>query len=158
MGSSNYPHSRGGSLGFYEGNPTTVGCWWSAGAKKVETLTESGWVSLSDHPEDVYEHSLIGLESGSMLLIGGCCPLRSEIWRLEKGNWSVLGNMKKPVDSHSALFIGESIYVIAGWGNNEYPLQRIDLDGEEIKDVEIIGSHENGQWYPVLFHANFDYC
>ena len=48
--SSNYPHNRG-SLGFYEGKPTTVGSEYSAGAKKVETLTESGWVSLSDHPE-----------------------------------------------------------------------------------------------------------
>ena len=48
--SSNYPHYRG-SLGFYEGKPTTVGSWYSAGYKKVETLTESGWISLSDHPE-----------------------------------------------------------------------------------------------------------
>ena len=59
---------------------------------------------------------------------------------------------------HSAVFIGESIYVIPGYGDNEYPLQRIDLDGEEIKDVEIIDSHPNGQSWPVLFHADFDYC
>merc|ERR1712150_308596 len=107
---------------------------YSAGSKKVETLTESGWVSLSDHPVNVTFHSLIGLESGSMLLIGGFYSYqsRSEIWRLEKGNWSVLGNMIKPVNGHSAVFIGDSIYVIAGFGNNyEYPLQRIDLDGEE---------------------------
>ena len=41
----------------------------------------------------------MGLESGSMLLIGSDgfagSPIKSEIWRLEKGNWSVIGNMKK---------------------------------------------------------------
>ena len=50
--SSNFPHSYG-SLGFYEGKPTTVGVSseYPAGAKKVETLTGSGWISLDDHPE-----------------------------------------------------------------------------------------------------------
>ena len=60
---------------------------------------------------------------------------------------------------HSAVAIGDSIYVIAGIGNNnEHPLQRIDLKEEEIEHVEIIGSHQTGNEFPVLFHATFDYC
>ena len=53
---------------------------------------------------------------------------------------------KKPVGSHP-----ESTHY-------RQQLQQIDLNGEEIKDIEIIGSHENGQNWPVLFHATFDYC
>ena len=46
------PHAYG-SLGFYEGNPTTVGSRYVNGHRKVETLTSSGWTSLPDHPKYV---------------------------------------------------------------------------------------------------------
>jgi len=92
--------------------------------------------------------------------------LTSHGWRLEEGSWSVIGNLKKGVTGSSAAFIGDSIYVIVGFGPNtdEYPFQRVDLDGEEIKNVEIIdeiirfGNHNNGKSWPVLFHTTFDYC
>jgi len=63
-----YTHKLGG-LGFYQNNPATVGCY--DGHKKAESLTSTGWVALPDHPEALFGHSSIGLDDGSMLLIGG---------------------------------------------------------------------------------------
>ena len=48
--SSTYSH-RAGGLGFYNGQPTTVGDWQDAGRGKVETLTETGWEAVTDHPK-----------------------------------------------------------------------------------------------------------
>jgi hypothetical protein len=42
-------HELGG-LGFYENQPTTVGCYRNK-HKKAETLTSSGWAALPDHPQ-----------------------------------------------------------------------------------------------------------
>ena len=42
---------------------------------------------------EINTHSLIGLESGALLLIGGT-DFNKEIWKLEKGNWSIAGNLK----------------------------------------------------------------
>jgi hypothetical protein len=47
--STRFSHG-GGSLGFYEGNPTTVGSEYENGFQKTETLTSTGWISLADHP------------------------------------------------------------------------------------------------------------
>jgi hypothetical protein len=105
--STKYCHG-GGGLGFYKGNPTTVGCGnlyeWSA-YRKTETLTETGWVQLPDHPwrepdlngnpSDVAWHSLIGLPSGAMLLIGHKTRLLSHIWRLRDDEWSLAGHLKR---------------------------------------------------------------
>jgi hypothetical protein len=48
--SSRYSHRLGG-LGYFNGNPTTVGGFDSDGYRKVETLNEDGWTSLDDFPE-----------------------------------------------------------------------------------------------------------
>ena len=47
-----YSHA-GGGLGFYKGNPTTVGSHDASpelGAVKVETLTSTGWSTMADFP------------------------------------------------------------------------------------------------------------
>jgi hypothetical protein len=51
---------------------------------------------------------------------------------------------------------GSSIYVIGG--SYPYMNQRIDLEAEIVKDVEIIGEHWSYSYYPVIFHAAFYYC
>jgi hypothetical protein len=50
--SSRYPH-RAGGLGYYNGNPTTVGSGSSDEPHKVETLKIDGWTSLNipDFPQ-----------------------------------------------------------------------------------------------------------
>ena len=71
--------------------------------RKVETLTETGWVRLPDHPlntlldwngnRDYIRHtSLLGLPSGSMLLFGN---RSSNIWRLKDDEWSIIGRIKQ---------------------------------------------------------------
>ena len=48
--STTFPHV-GGELGFYNGQPTTVGSYDQNGAYKVETLGVNGWTSLADFPK-----------------------------------------------------------------------------------------------------------
>ena len=48
--SSSYTHLHGG-LGYYNGQPTTVGSEYKDGYRKVETLAQGGWISLGDHPK-----------------------------------------------------------------------------------------------------------
>ena len=47
--STTYPHD-GGGLGFYNGQPTTVGNYFEDGYRKVETMSKTGWTSLPDQP------------------------------------------------------------------------------------------------------------
>ncbi|CBY37719.1 unnamed protein product [Oikopleura dioica] len=47
--STSYTHYKGG-LGFYNGQPITVGSYFSDGHRKVETLSSTGWTSLADSP------------------------------------------------------------------------------------------------------------
>ena len=47
--STTYSHPDG-SLGFYNGQPTTVGSRTSGGYRITETLTSTGWQRLADHP------------------------------------------------------------------------------------------------------------
>ena len=48
--SSYFTHLNGG-LGYYNGQPTTVGSKYEDGYRKVETLAQDGWISLHDHPK-----------------------------------------------------------------------------------------------------------
>ena len=47
--STTYWHPYGG-LGYYNGQPTTVGSNILNGYRKVETLGPLGWTDLTDHP------------------------------------------------------------------------------------------------------------
>jgi len=162
--STNYPHYAG-SLGLYEGNPTTVGSLYSDGFRKVETLTSSGWSLLPDHPQNIKEHNLIGLETGALLLIGGYNSedgaLGKEIWKLEKGNWSVAG-ITEGIKMPSSIKIENYIFVVSGIGFNyeEYPIQRIEIEGNDIKDVKTIAEHPNDNSTPQLLHldSSSDFC
>ena len=53
-----YRH-RGGKLGFYRGQPTTVGSEYGDGRNKVETLSSSGWRVLNDFPKYLKNHLFI---------------------------------------------------------------------------------------------------
>ena len=111
----------------YEGNPTTVGSWFYDGTSKVETLTSDGWKSLADHPEydffpllilmtlfrDAKLHNLVGLNSGSLLLIGGYSN-RKDVWRLENGQWSIDGYMEKVMSRlpNKAFTVSLRVYLL----------------------------------------------
>ena len=68
--------------------------------------------------------------------------------------------MIQTVRTGSALKVGDHVYIFAGSGDNdEYPIQRIDLaEEEQIAGNELIGSHENLFWWPILFETSADYC
>ena len=96
-----------GKLAFYEGKPTTVSCdsWGQENAyceQKVETYDfATGWSYLEEHPvESIYGHSLIGLDDGSLLMLGGknqyAGPAFSkDIWLLSNGDWTKLGSLRE---------------------------------------------------------------
>ena len=99
--STTFTHESGG-LGLYKNQPATVGCY--SDHKDAETLQFSGWSEIPDQPESVLliiqkyikkltralsGHSLIGLENGAMLQLGGKIAstgaFQTAIWQL-KGN------------------------------------------------------------------------
>merc|ERR1712127_1176015 len=66
---ADYNHQNG-ALGLYNNQPTTVGSSVEM-HQKVETLSATGWTALPDHPLRISYHSLVGLDNGAMLLLGG---------------------------------------------------------------------------------------
>jgi len=139
---------------------------YSNGYHKVETLTETGWQGLGDFSQNLFNHNLVGLANGDMLLIGGWAvaeeSFQNSIWRLvaPSGTWKEDGALQKAVSDASAILLGETIYSFAGSGDNfEYPIQRIDMDtGFTINKVEYIG--DQGKWftYPILLAVDTNVC
>merc|ERR1712037_433227 len=106
---SNASHNRAG-LAYYKGKPTSVGSAYSTGYRKVE-----------DYPINVFGHTLVGLDSGDLLVIGGKERSDSggsenlnEIWRMSAIDGSVTkaGDLLKHSYSGASLFIDNSIYVV----------------------------------------------
>ncbi|CAG5077711.1 Oidioi.mRNA.OKI2018_I69.PAR.g8794.t1.cds [Oikopleura dioica] len=158
-----------GSLGYYRGQPTTVGSYEPSGFQKVETYSFSGWQNLPDHPRNTYRHTLIGLESGAMLMLGGLdetiFTYSLEIWLLDTKTqndryWRLIGSLKKFVSFGSALKIGDFIYLVIGYNsaNGVYPIERINIVNDIIVDTEVIGGHDFRSFYPVIFETTADFC
>jgi len=168
--STAYSHSSGG-LGFYTGQPTTVGSDASDGYNKVETLTATGWQVLDDFSQNLRSHSLVGLPNGDMLLIGGFYMLdysaQNSIWRLgaASGTWTLDVALQKRVSEASAILVDETIYSFGGVDEDflssayEYPIQRIDIDTEfTINKVEYIGDQGKHFSYPILLVVDTNVC
>jgi len=160
-----YSHHRGG-LGFYNGQPITVGSFRPDGRRKVETLSSTGWTSLGDSPMDNIGHSLIGVEN-DLLMIGGQSlegHYKQHIWRLRVPNnaWNQEQDLKQKVAWGSAIATGNSIFIVGGYDDNVATYsQRIDLDdNDEIAGVQQIGvlGGEGVYSWPALFVATQDYC
>ncbi|CAG5111124.1 Oidioi.mRNA.OKI2018_I69.chr2.g5458.t1.cds [Oikopleura dioica] len=158
--SSNYGHSYA-KLGLYKNQPTTVGSHGSGDTRKVETLTEIGWSVIGDPPiSNIRAHVLVGLESGNLLMLGGVrdgSTNLDDIWLLSNDSWSRTGTLKSAVRAHSSLQINDSIFLFAGFGSNN-TVQRVDIDGDEIKNSEIIGNHSADEAIPVLFQVSSGFC
>ncbi|CBY13089.1 unnamed protein product [Oikopleura dioica] len=78
-----YSHRNGG-LGYYNGQPTTVGSSSQNGFGKVETLSQNGWTSLADHPMQVFYllQFLINIKKRARP-----SPGRPEKWRYAPDRW-----------------------------------------------------------------------
>jgi len=156
--SAKWTHAYGG-LGLFNNQPATVGCD-DAHHQKAETLSPTGWVSLPDHPLKIWSHSLVGLDNGAMLLLGGwdsgSRSSQTGIWQLKEEEWSRIGELLKPSRSGSAIYVSRSVYYFE-YANSA--IYRVDLDdNEEIEAVEEIGSQPSNYYWPVLFQTDSDYC
>ncbi|CBY30704.1 unnamed protein product [Oikopleura dioica] len=161
--STTYSHRYGG-LGFYGGTPITVGSYYPDGNKKCEVFHGSGWTTLdNDHPSDVYGHSLVGLENGHVLLIGGVDNngWHNTIWRMRGGQtgWESYGSIQEAVRGASTIILDKSIFVIGGSNRDYYPYQRVDLteDGSFEKSALLGYNHLNG-WEPLLLIVDANFC
>jgi len=144
-----HTHGRG-SLGFYKERPTAFGTKFTTcctGAKKVEMLNEANeWVELSDHPMDMVHITLVGLESGALLSMGGMFNSRSEwppkseytndIWMLKENIWSIIGQLNKSIGTVS-LVLNSYIYV---FGESLTKIEVIDDVIRSQDDIGYIGS------------------
>ncbi|CAG5109423.1 Oidioi.mRNA.OKI2018_I69.chr2.g3964.t1.cds [Oikopleura dioica] len=158
--SSNYGHAFG-KLGMYKNQPTTVGS--SYDTEKGETLTNNEWRVIGDPPISgrFWGHVLVGLESGNLLMLGGWTDgnvILDHVWLLSNDSWSRTGTLKSAMYVHSSLKINDSIFLIPGYGEPNHSLERIDMEGDEIKSSEIIGTHSNSQVVPVLFPVSAGFC
>jgi len=149
-----------GALGLFNNQPATVGCW-NAKNQKAETLSATGWTALPDHPLKLAYHSLVGLENGAMLLLGGfdygSGSQQTGIWELQEEYWSRIGELSKPAWSGSAIYVSRSVYYFQIEDN--FAIYRLDLDdNEELEAVERIGSQPGKNSGPVLIQTDSDYC
>jgi len=158
-----YTHYWGG-LGFYNGRATTVGSEKDH-ATKVETLTETGWMKLTDHPTGIDGHMLVGLENRDFLAISGwdrqVRGYSSKIWRLSNNAWSHDGDLQQPIYNASPLKIDNYIYIFPGYSQEERynAIQKISLsDNSDIKETEIIGFQSTFSEWPVLYQSNTYFC
>jgi len=151
-----WSHHYGG-LGYYQGQPASVGCSWNS-HQKVEGLSATGWTNLPDFPLPIYMASLVGLENGSMLRLGGrdgSSEKQTGIWMLKDDKWSRIGELSQPTSYGNALYIGRSVYYFGYYS----AIHRLDFsEKEELQKVELIGTQPGAFYFPVLFHTTSDYC
>jgi len=149
---------RNGALGLYKNQAATVGCS-HAEHQKAETFSDDGWVPLPDHPMKISQHSLVGLDNGAMLLLGGKdrgSAVQTGIWRLKEERWSRIGELSKPAYSGSAIYVSRSVYYFE---YNFSAIHRVDMDdNEELEAVEGIGTQPSKYRVPVLFLTDNGYC
>jgi hypothetical protein len=119
-------------------------------------------------------HSLVGLDNGAMLLLGGIDwgsgSYQTGIWQLKREVWSRIGELSKvwniikknlilvfqPAYYGSAIYVSGSVYYFEYWNS---AIHRLDLDNnEELEAVEEIRRQPKGYSIPVLFQADNDYC
>ena len=117
-----------------------------------------------------YIHSSVGLSTGDLISMGGNNDLKwiTDIWLLkaEDASWSKIGDLLAPMIYHSTLRIGSSVYVIPGrtdiGSDVQHPIQRIDFDGLEIVDIEIIEYQTQdkimGFYRPAVMQVQSDFC
>jgi len=92
-----------------------------------------------------------------MLLIGGRSnddgSSQNSIWRLGavSGTWTENVALQKAVYSGTAILVDNAIYSFGINGNNEGPIQRIDIENDfTIKEIKTIGDQGNQFWWPIL--------
>ncbi|CBY12445.1 unnamed protein product [Oikopleura dioica] len=158
-------HTHGsGSLGYYKEKPTAFGTRWTeccTGAKKIEMFNNTSvWVELPDHPLDMAYVTLVGLENGALLSMGGKFntndqyPWKTQdsydIWILENDIWSILGQLKESLNDRAiSMVVNSSVFVFA------QEMLRIDIDGNEILKQEELGYV---QWPAAYLEVERGFC
>ncbi|CAG5109590.1 Oidioi.mRNA.OKI2018_I69.chr2.g4110.t1.cds [Oikopleura dioica] len=110
-------------------------------------------------------HTLAGLESGAMLMIGGWDEPNFEhtrdIWILNENAWKLIGSLQESNSYGSALRIGDYIYVVSGdkaAPSGSFPVERINVANKEVIETKVIGSHAHQNDIPIIFEATAYFC
>ncbi|CAG5109968.1 Oidioi.mRNA.OKI2018_I69.chr2.g4432.t1.cds [Oikopleura dioica] len=161
--STKYEHHFGG-FGYYNGQPTTVGSAFYWSFQKVETYSSSGWNELADHPKKIYRHTLTGLDSGAMLMVGGRDAESEEnrdIWLLKEGIWDLIGYLQHSQAEASALKVGDYIYIVPREiedSDGLLPIERIQVSNDEVIETKVIARLIDKSTLPVVFEIEIDSC
>ena len=120
-------------------------------------------------------HAIVGLNDGSMLLIGGKANnvYVSDIWQLKDNTWTLVGNLGqvsftfRPFFLYiqanafgTALYIDQSIYYYVGnAGSTPIGHFKIHLTSDEqIESGVQFSTHSVYYNYPIVFETNEDFC
>ncbi|CAG5109482.1 Oidioi.mRNA.OKI2018_I69.chr2.g4014.t1.cds [Oikopleura dioica] len=150
----------------YDGDALTIHD--GSDGHQIETFSIiDGWIQLPEHPWYIFDNSLVGLDSGAIITIGGSyytgppdwtISLMDDIWMLQDGDWSKIGQLA--IRRSSIISIGESIYIYADdyyYNENNYgSVIRLDMDGDEILNSTTIAGYPGGQ--AILTRATPKYC
>ncbi|CAG5109442.1 Oidioi.mRNA.OKI2018_I69.chr2.g3977.t1.cds [Oikopleura dioica] len=120
---------------------------------------------------NIRSHTLIGLESGAMLMLGGYNiegflsndyeGSTKDIWLLKDKIWTQIGVLNEYCEDGSALKIDDYIYLVSGGikdSNGLYPVERIKIVNDEVIHTKVIGGHEFRSEAPVIFEASANFC
>jgi len=161
--STNHTHGSG-SLGFYKGQPAAFGTEWTdccTGARKIELFNDTTeWVELQDHPYDMAYVTLVGLENGALLSMGGKFNVNDkypwstheslDIWILEDNVWSLLGQLERSMRSSAISIVMDSyVYVFA------QKITRIEIVNNKILEKKDLGYSD---WPEAYLDVDPGFC
>merc|ERR1711915_58098 len=134
-----------------------------SGNLAVELWEGGGWTRLADFPhadgDDIWGYSTVTVEE-TMFLIGGENHLNKVSMGRRSGSgisWSRGTNLLIPRKEHRSVVLGQSIFNVGGWNDDDKPLETESWEvAEDTKRYR--HQPEFDKWYPELFVLDTKYC
>ena len=99
-----------------------------------------------------------------MLVLGGWNPgwtssgiYYKTVYLLKNDSWSLVGNLNDPVSDATVIRMSDWIVLVSGDSEKNF-VERFKWDGEQIKELEIIGENPNTILNPIVFESSRNYC
>ena len=99
-----------------------------------------------------------------MLVLGGWNPgltvegiYYKSIYLLNNDSWSLVGTLNDPVSHATVIRISDWIVLVSG-DSEKNLVERFKWDGEQIKELEIIGDNQNTILNPIVFESSRNFC